>query len=468
MYIVDFAALLSVAHGAVLVTNGLLLLATRFRARSVGGCGAGFLGLAVALQGTRVLSGVDALRDITGVDPVVLDYLGPFCLYAVAAPACMFVERFWGVGLHSSLRRLWQGALLLLVAAVAWDLVHGPGAALTACLWVGVSWCVVMAANLLGGHLKTEPGDQVAVYGIAFALACAAHDHAGPLFGGAFFEARHLGVVVCVFTVVAALVRRAQQREHRLAGLEQEIELAGRLQASLMPPEREWPRLCPTVPRSIPMRTVGGDLYDFLPVGCRRFGALVADVTGHGIPAALLASAVKMAVAAESAAAADPGAFVAGLNRRLFAPLDSNLVTAVYACVDVDARIVSLVRAGHPAPVLYRAADGTAAPVGEPGVALGLIPEAEYEVAVAPFAPGDRMLLYSDGVSETAAPGGELFAVPRIAEFLAAGAVLPLERCLEALLDALDAHRASEAPRTYDDDVTLVVVECPPAARAAA
>ena len=118
--------------------------------------------------------------------------------------------------------------------------------------------------------------------------------------------------------------------------------------------------------------------------------------------------------------------------------------------------------------MLYRAADGTAAPVGEPGVALGLIPEAEYEVAVAPFAPGDRMLLYSDGVSETAAPGGDMFAVPRIAEFLAAGAVLPLERCLEALLDALDAHRASEAPRTYDDDVTLVVVECPPAARAAA
>ncbi|MCY4510859.1 MAG: hypothetical protein OXG35_28435, partial [Acidobacteria bacterium] len=142
MYIVDFAALLSVAHGAVLLTNGLLLLATRFWARSVGGCGAGFLGLAVALQGTRVLSGVDALRDVTGVDPVVLDYLGPFCLYVVAAPACMFVERFWGVGLHSSLRRLSQGALLLLVAAVAWDLVHGPGAALTAYLWVGVSWCV--------------------------------------------------------------------------------------------------------------------------------------------------------------------------------------------------------------------------------------------------------------------------------------------------------------------------------------
>ena len=96
------------------------------------------------------------------------------------------------------------------------------------------------------------------------------------------------------------------------------------------------------------MDAVGGDIYDFIRIDADRFAVPTADVTGHGIPAALLASMLKTAAAVQSHVAGEPGRVVEEINRRLHGQLDGYLVTLVYAVVDTRARQLALSNAGHP------------------------------------------------------------------------------------------------------------------------
>ena len=464
MYSIDLGDLAFLAYGSVLVVVGLVMVSTPFWLRSVGGYGAGFLGLAIALQGTRVLSSIEAVRLVSRIDPAVLDYVGPFCLYGITTPAYLAIERLWGSGWGLSLRRVWQGGAIFFVGAVSWDLVNGAGSSLPAYAWTVIAYRVVMAANLLTGRLETEPTDRVAVGGMCVILLCAVYDNVAPLFGVHYLEARHIGIVVFVVTLVPAVVMRGQVREQRLAALEQELQVAARLQQALLPPAADRPTSCPAVVRYIPMRQVGGDLYDFVPPGRRRFGVLLVDVTGHGVPAALFASAVKMAVVAERPNALDPAAFVTGLNRRLFPSLEGNLATAVHACVDLDAGRLRMVSAGHPQPLLYRAAAGQAVPLVNDGVAMGLFEDSTYVETACPLAPEDRLVLYTDGLTEVASPAGRFFGQDAVRDFLVSGASLPLSEWVDALLAEVDAHQRVH-PGRYLDDLTVVALQVPDARR---
>jgi CheY-like chemotaxis protein len=166
------------------------------------------------------------------------------------------------------------------------------------------------------------------------------------------------------------LVLRAirEQLAMQLLAIQKELETARQIQLSILP--REIPQIhgLEIVARYIPMSAVAGDFYDFIVVDNKRIGILVADVSGHGMPAALIASMLKIAFAAQTECAADPAQVLQGLNRALCGKFQQHYVTAAYIYVDMEQRTLRYGGAGHPPLVLWGGATGEVRKVEENGL----------------------------------------------------------------------------------------------------
>ena len=160
-----------------------------------------------------------------------------------------------------------------------------------------------------------------------------------------------------------------------------------------------------------PMTAVAGDFYDFVEMGDDRLGVLVADVTGHNIQAALIASMVKVALASQLPHADRPSAVLGGINRVLCGRLAGRYVTAAYLFIDDRAGVV-YATAGHP-PMLHVRRDAAGVRrLEENGVLLGFVEDAVYREAKRIDGRGrDRFLLYTDGLIEAANRQDDMFGI---------------------------------------------------------
>ena len=148
------------------------------------------------------------------------------------------------------------------------------------------------------------------------------------------------------------------------------------------------------------MTAVAGDFYDFLEVRPGCLGIVVADVVGHGVPAALVASMVKVAVSSHMDVGADPGKVIAGLNSTLCRTAHQQYATAVYVFLDEARRTGCYSAAGHPPLLLWQRATRTLIKLSESGLLLGVRPTEEYAQTDFRLERGDRLLDYSDGMVE--------------------------------------------------------------------
>ncbi len=259
-----------------------------------------------------------------------------------------------------------------------------------------------------------------------------------------------IGFGILVAGLGYAAARVSTQRENKLRDVEYELETARRIQRSILP------RHLPSVPglelvaRYEPMTAVAGDFYDFLPVpGRRAVTILVADVSGHGVPAALIASMLKVAFTAQAEYADDPARILANLNATLAGQLDGQFVTAACAFVDLDAGQVVYAGAGHP-PALLVGGDGSIFELKENGLMLGPFRQAAYRNVSANFARGDKLVLYTDGIIEATLGDGEQFGLDRLKTFA---------RGPRKFSDFADHLIAAVAGPVREDDLTVVVAE---------
>jgi serine phosphatase RsbU (regulator of sigma subunit) len=204
------------------------------------------------------------------------------------------------------------------------------------------------------------------------------------------------------------------------------------------------------------MTAVAGDFYDFIEIGERRLGVLVADVSGHGVPAALIASMVKVAIAAQKPQADRPSAVLAGMNETLAGRLGSQYVTAAYLFLDLERGIMRYSAAGHPPLLRWRRDEARAQEIEENGLPLGMMEVAEYREVEQPLQAGDRFLLYTDGLVDATNRAGEFFTLERVKDTVAAGTALATER----LADQILAHTRGWADEVATDDLTVVLVDC--------
>ena len=185
---------------------------------------------------------------------------------------------------------------------------------------------------------------------------------------------------------------------------------------------------------------------------------LVADVSGHGVPAAIIASMVKIGLATQRDSVEDPGAVLTELNRALYGQFELAYVTATFLLIDPAARRLAYASAGHPPSLLVRRS-GDIERLERGGVVLGFVPEMHYTTsAIHDLASGDRIVLYTDGLTEATRDGGEFFGDRQLDVLLATSRHLPLDQFTPRLVDAARAW-AGVPSGALADDVTVVAVE---------
>ncbi len=284
-----------------------------------------------------------------------------------------------------------------------------------------------------------------------------------------------IGHVVCDPATppdVAELVRAALElaitgaRDHATqARTAHELTIGRQIQRSLLPgrfPEVPGWRFAADYE---PAREVGGDLYDVFKLRGDRDDAssrddvvvlLIADVTGKGVPAALLMADTKALLHAAADNATGPGDALMRVNRILALERRSSLfVTASLAQVDVRTGNVRIANAGHEAPLVIRT-DGRIESLDASGFILGMFGDAGYQESVGSIGPGETALLYTDGVTEARNPDGAFYGEPRLRALLGGLAGATADDVRRALVEDVTEFRAGADAH---DDLTILVVE---------
>lgn len=249
------------------------------------------------------------------------------------------------------------------------------------------------------------------------------------------------------------------QIARQLIAINIEMEMARQIQLSILP--KSTPKLqgIEIVARYMPMTSVAGDFYDFIVVDEKRLGILVADVSGHGLPSALIASMLQVALTAQVGHASDPARVLAGLNRALCGKFEYNFVTAVYVYVDLEKKMLTYAGAGHPPLLFWGKSTGNAKEVLENGLFLGMFPEAIYKSLQLPFAAGDRGVLYTDGIPETKNPAEVEFGTGRIKQFMERNHQLSGDAFADGLIDDLSGWAEQPRGQGQQDDITVLTID---------
>jgi len=264
-------------------------------------------------------------------------------------------------------------------------------------------------------------------------------------------------IFVCCLAYIS--LNRIFANEQRLLALKKELEIARSIQASILP--RSVPACAglEIAARYAPMSAVAGDFYDFLPVDEKRLGILVADVTGHGVPAALIASMLKVAFAGQIAHVHDPAQVLVDINRALCGKFEEHFVTAAYLFVDLERRLLRYAAAGHPPLLLASKESSSVVELQENGLMLGLFPEAAYSFVELPVVSGTRSLLYTDGLIESSNVQREEFGKERCKRLLQDHGNLSTADFADRLLDSIAAFSGHASGRTQEDDITILVLD---------
>jgi sigma-B regulation protein RsbU (phosphoserine phosphatase) len=261
-----------------------------------------------------------------------------------------------------------------------------------------------------------------------------------------------IGFAVFLASLGYVAGRRSLQRDHELSEIQKELEVAKRIQLSILPADFPATPHFRVAARYVPMTSVAGDFYDYVVTDQKQAGLLIADVSGHGVPAALIASMVKLAAASQREHAAEPGKFLGAMNAALCGNTQNQFVTAAYAHLDSAAGELRYSAAGHPPMLLARGDSVTE--VEENGLMLAAFDFATYTVRSLPLRQGDRVVLYTDGIIEAADGSDEFFGRKRLADLLAQSALLSPGEVADRILSSVRRWTVRQ-----DDDFTVIVCD---------
>ncbi len=270
-------------------------------------------------------------------------------------------------------------------------------------------------------------------------------------------EADELGLLAQAFNSMSERLRVAHLNEKETTRLESDLAIARDIQNNLLPPQTPRVRGLDIFTSYRPAKEIGGDYYDFLPVDDRHMGLVVADASGKSIPAALVMSttrAVLRFVAPGNASAAET---LTRVNSILSVDIPKGMfVTAYYVILDPLGSTMLCASAGH-TPLLIARGDGSVEMLNPGGIALGFDPGPIFQRSIreqrVKLEPGDRVLLYTDGVVECVNTANEEYSDRRLREFLRRKRELSSHDFVGALMADLERHRGAAE---MHDDTTIV------------
>jgi len=236
------------------------------------------------------------------------------------------------------------------------------------------------------------------------------------------------------------------------------MKAAARLQHQVVLPHAppDWPEISLGVHFS-PLDPLGGDYYDFVQPDDDHLGILIADASGHGIPAAMVAIMTRFAFLETATRSRSPGEVLTSLNSRLQELTDERFVTAFYGIFERSTRRFTYANAGHPFPYCWSGRENRVAPLSARGFILGISPQEVYRERNLDLQPGDRLCLFTDGIPDIRNEQGESFGIERIQELLPH---LPEDEdapsWIKRIMQNAQEFRGAQGPT---DDMTLIVAK---------
>jgi sigma-B regulation protein RsbU (phosphoserine phosphatase) len=415
-----------------------------------------YFGTFTLLYGARLLT--DSFLPLAlGGTLLAAEYATAVITYVITVPAWLLSLELIGRGWRSSLR--WQVvafAVFAPVGIITDILTRTPASLDTLNSVLVIVGGVNILANLVAAQRRGTVELRVILAGsVAFLLFALVNNFAalGLIDGDHGDET--VGFLLFVGALGFAATRAFIRGEREHVSIQRELETAREIQRSILPTSMPSIEGLRVEAGYVPVSSVGGDMYDFRQDDASRCGILVADVAGHGVPAALVASMVKIAVSAQSHLASDPAAMMSELNRTLRREVRRAFVTATYLWVDMEARSVTVCNGGHPAPLLLR--DGSFRELGTSGVLLGRFASLAYSAETVPLRPGDRIVAITDGIVEARDASDVLFGEERLRELLLESSSRDAREVVSAILENVQRWRGAESEDA--DDLTLIVLD---------
>ena len=271
-------------------------------------------------------------------------------------------------------------------------------------------------------------------------------------FSDADVEYLEFFAVAAAISIEKAVLHREMIEKHRI---EQQLGIAKEVQKALLPAADPVMGGYDIAGTNVPTWEIGGDYYDYLPQPDGRLGVVIADVSGKGVPAALIMATFRAALRAQRVKGISLDAIAGRLNRILLDSMDaSRFVTAFYGLLEPRTGAIGFANCGHNPPLLLRAS-GSCDVLASGGPALGMWDGAAFVPGAASVLPGDVLVLYTDGVIEVMNAAGEMFGIDRLEGVIRQVRGGSSRDRIEAVVDAT---RAFSGRPGYEDDFTLVII----------
>jgi serine phosphatase RsbU (regulator of sigma subunit) len=416
-------------------------------------------GIFCFLNGART-SAVLFFFDVT---PWFWDYWKSSITYIVPLSVFVFMEQVLGKGWKSSIRLLIYVSIVFAISAISVGIVlKAPYAAMLTNNFFVILCILVVLVNMFWPGLKMTRELKVLRIGSVIFVALALHANLIGLSIVSLPLGRNiepLGLLILIGCLGTIVLRRFFDNEKELATLTHELETARQIQSFILPQKQVDIKGVHLVAHYVPMAAVAGDFYDFARVDEKRLGILVADVSGHGVPASLISSMVKIAFVSQVAHASEPARVLAGINQVLCGKLESDFVTAGYLFIDTEKHSVTYAGAGHPPLFLWRGSEQKIYEFREKGIILGQFEDAQFQNIDLDLKSGDRFILYTDGIIEATNAAGDRFGWDLFKEFITSHASLSAGQFADDLIQRVTGWSGEKSQETLDDDLTLVVAD---------
>lgn len=250
------------------------------------------------------------------------------------------------------------------------------------------------------------------------------------------------------------LKKLVKEKEQYICLIQEELVFAQTVQQHFLPqamPEFETLDLSSFY---VPAVEVGGDFFDVIMLDVNRVALLIFDVSGHGLAASLVTAIGKSSFAVHLQTSQSPARVLELVNRDIVASTPKDMyITAFLMVIDLDTRMATYARAGHVPPMLYRARQGKVVELRCVGLYLGIMEDTFYEEKTLQFDEGDRLLLYTDGLTEAMNPAKVLYGRERLKQCIAGNAGLDAQGLQNAVMADNEAHMAGE---TRKDDICIL------------
>jgi sigma-B regulation protein RsbU (phosphoserine phosphatase) len=272
-----------------------------------------------------------------------------------------------------------------------------------------------------------------------------------------FFTDEHQRTMTTLAAQIAIAIENArlyEEIERQERRLERDLSLARELQMRLLPQSQPKLDHLDVAAKFVPARTIGGDLYDFIPYSMSRLGIVIGDVSGKGAPAAIYAALVSGILRSHAPIEPAPAEMLAAVNLSLAERrIEAQFVSLIYALWDDGHRTLTVSNSGLPRPIYVHA--GKEQVIEATGLPLGLFDEAEYDELEFRMKPGDLFVFFSDGILDARNRKGEMFGRTRVEKIVAESAEEPAERLVAKIFGAVAEHSAGT--ETFDDQTVVAI-----------